>query len=78
MVSYIVQLVYDMQQWLYILSICPGYIILHVQPTHGKPTIKQLKWYEVRNKWLCNFVVLYDNTVVVMYSACAYYACMHF
>ena len=31
----------------YISIHCAGYMIFHVLPNHGKPTIKQLKWYEV-------------------------------
>jgi hypothetical protein len=27
-----------------------GYVLLRVLPTHGKPTIKQLKWYETRQQ----------------------------
>jgi hypothetical protein len=27
-----------------------GYVILYVLPTHGKPIIKQLKWYETRQQ----------------------------
>ena len=25
----------------------PGYLVLHVNPSHGQPIIKQLKWFEV-------------------------------